>query len=61
MNIPMSNASKAILRNEWKHCTPLGVKAHIRILNPRGANELDGVITVSPGGVAIVPELWCTR
>jgi hypothetical protein len=61
MNIPMSNASKASLRNEWAHRTPLVVKAHIRMLNPRGANELEGVITVSAGGVAIVPELWCTR
>jgi hypothetical protein len=61
MNIPMSNASKAALRNGWAYRTPLVVMLHIRTLNPRAANELEGVITVSPGGVAIVPELWCTR
>lgn len=61
MNIPMSNSSKAALRNDWLHKTPLRIQWHVRDLNPRAANELDGVITVSAGGVAIVPELWCTR
>lgn len=61
MNIPMTNGSKARLIAEWQYRTPLVVKAHIRTMNPRGANDLEGVITVSPGGVAIVPELWCTR
>ncbi|QMP84036.1 hypothetical protein pphageT12_15 [Pseudomonas phage pphageT12] len=36
--------------------TPLVIKEHIRALNPRAANALDGVVVIDRVGTAVVPE-----
>jgi hypothetical protein len=43
------------LRRQWLGEAP-SLRAAIREQFPRSANKMDGVITVCPAGVAVVPE-----